>query len=154
MQHRGSGQALVVVQFLALAGLVLLAGGSLGETETPAETPVGAVALAVAGLLLGLWALKVNRPGNFNIHPAPREGGHLVETGPYRLIRHPMYVALMMFGASCAWIADSFPGWMLWLTLVCVLAVKALLEEWMLARAHQAYAAYRQRTRSFVPFLF
>ena len=65
-----------------------------------------------------------------------------------------MYTALMLFGGACGWITDSFPGWMLSLTLVCVLAIKALLEEWLLARAHPAYVGYRSRTKAFVPFVF
>jgi protein-S-isoprenylcysteine O-methyltransferase Ste14 len=150
MHHKASGRSLVYLQFLTLAAQLFLAGGALLDGPPPA----GAVALALAAIALGLWALRANRPGNFNIHPSPRDGGRLIEAGPYRFIRHPMYTALMLFGGACGWITDSFPGWMLELTLVCVLAIKALLEEWMLARAHPAYADYRARTRAFVPFVF
>lgn len=150
MPHRASGQSLVILQFLTLAAQLLLAASALRE-QAP---QVGAVLLALCALGLGVWALLTNRPGNFNIHPAPREGGQLIDSGPYRWIRHPMYTALMMLGGACAWVTDSFPGWMLGLTLICVLAIKALLEEWMLARAHPAYVAYRSRTKAFIPLVF
>lgn len=150
MPHRASGQSLVILQFLTLAGQLLLAGQALFD----GPAPPGALVLALCSIALGGWALSANRPGNFNIHPAPRDGGRLVDSGPYRLIRHPMYTALMMFGGACGWITDSFPGWMLWLTLVCVLAIKALLEEWLLARSFADYVGYRARTRAFIPFVF
>lgn len=150
MPHRASGQMLVILQFLTLAGQLLLAGQALSD----GAAPLGALMLALGSFVLGAWALSANRPGNFNIHPAPREGGRLIDAGPYRLIRHPMYTALMMFGGACGWITDSFPGWMLFLTLVCVLGIKGSLEEWMLARSFPDYNAYRTRTRAFIPFVF
>ncbi|MEN9775518.1 MAG: hypothetical protein RL322_2588 [Pseudomonadota bacterium] len=150
MAHQGSGRFLVALQFLTLAAQLFLAGHVL--TVDPA--PPGALGLAAISLALGLWALLANRPGNFNIHPAPRLSGRLIREGPYRTIRHPMYTALMGVGVALGWIINSFPGWMLCLTLVCVLSIKALLEEWMLARHYPDYAEYRARTRAFVPFVF
>src|SRR4029450_4206361 len=52
--------------------------------------------LVAAGVALGIWAVTANRPGNFNIRPEPKSGGQLVQTGPYRYLRHPMYSALMV----------------------------------------------------------
>lgn len=150
MPHKASGQSLVLLQFLTLAAQIALVVPAL----TDGMPPTGAILLALAGVALGAWALTANRPGNFNIHPAPREGARMIESGPYRLIRHPMYTALILIGCASGWVTDSFPGWMLCLTLVCVLGIKASLEEWMLARAHPAYADYRSRTKAFIPFVF
>ena len=86
------------------------------------HAPAGAWGVAAAGALLGLWALSCNRPGNFNIRPTPRAGGQLVQQGPYRWIRHPMYTAVMACGLACAW-AGSLPwGWFGVVLLVAVLA--------------------------------
>jgi len=150
MPHHSSGRLLVSLQFLTLAAQLILAAQAFSDGPIPS----GALALAGSSLALGLWALLANRPGNFNIHPAPKLNGHLVREGPYRMIRHPMYTALMGVGVALGWITDSFPGWMLCLTLVCVLSIKALLEEWMLVRHYPDYAPYRSRTRAFIPFLF
>jgi len=149
MAHQTSGSLLVGLQFTTLAAQLGLA---LATDHAP-EQPLGPLLLAMGGLALGLWALAANRPGNFNIHPAPRDSGRLIDGGPYRWIRHPMYSALMLIGGALAWVTDSFPGWMLFLTLVCVLAIKGSLEEWLMTRAHADYAAYRARTRAFIPFL-
>jgi len=148
--HRDSIGALLVglqlALMLALGALVLPAFGR-------GVAPAGSWALAAAGLALGLWALSANRLGNFNIRPAPRAGGRLVQHGPYRWIRHPMYSAVIVVGAACCWAATS--GWACaeWLVLAAVLAVKARLEERWMSVAPPDYPAYRERTRMFVPGL-
>ena len=144
---RHLGTLLVALQLLLIASLALLAA------PVAARAPAGAWALAGAGGLLALWALGCNRPGNFNIHPSPRAGGRLVQSGPYRWIRHPMYSAILVCGLACAWAAASPWAWAAEALLAAVLSVKAGFEErWMLA-AHPDYAAYRARTRRFVPWL-
>jgi protein-S-isoprenylcysteine O-methyltransferase Ste14 len=143
------GTALVAAQ-LGLMGVLALLGG---PPFLHGRAPAGAWLLATAGGLVGAWALAHNRPGNFNIRPTPRDGGHLVQDGPYRWIRHPMYTAVMACGFAAAWAAASLPAFLAALALPAVLATKAMFEErWMLQR-HPGYAAYRQRTRRFLPFL-
>lgn len=141
------GTVLVALQFVLIASLAAMALPEFLKGHAPA----GAWLAAAAGALLGLWALSCNRPGNFNIRPTPREGGQLVQLGPYHWIRHPMYTAVMACGLACAWAASSFWGWPGLAALVAVLAVKARFEErWMLA-GHTEYAAYRSRTWRFLP---
>jgi len=143
------GTVLVAAQLGLMAMLALWAAAPLVQ----GRAPLPAWALAAAGAVLGLWTLTHNRPGNFSIRPTPREGGHLVDTGPYRWIRHPMYTAVIVCGAACAWTAGSPGAWLAAAALAAVLAAKAHFEErWMLQR-HPAYAAYRKRTRRFLPLI-
>jgi protein-S-isoprenylcysteine O-methyltransferase Ste14 len=145
-----AGTALVVLQLLLIAALAALAAPALlgGRATAAAWAPAG------AGVLLGLWALSSNRPGNFNVHPAPRVGGQLVQQGPYRWIRHPMYTAVMAFGWACAWAGGSLWGWLCNAALAAVLLAKASLEERWMLEAHAGYADYRARTRRFLPGVF
>jgi len=141
------GTVLVALQFALIAALAVQALPEFLRGHAPA----GAWLVAGGGALLGLWALSCNRPGNFNIRPTPREGGQLVQWGPYRWIRHPMYTAVIACGLACAWAASSLWGWPGLAALVAVLATKASFEErWMLA-GHPEYAAYRTRTWRFLP---
>ena len=107
----------------------------------------------MAGLAIGAWAISANRPGNFNIRPEPKEGGRLVTAGPYRWIRHPMYLAVLVTMAAFVAAGDAAQA-VLWLLLAGVLAAKAVREERGLVLAHPGYAAYRERTRAILPFVY
>lgn len=110
-----------------------------------------ALVLLATGSTLVLWVFRHNRPGNFNIVPEPRPGGHLVTTGPYRWVRHPMYVSLLLFMAGVAVAAHSPVQWELWLALCVVLNFKAAMEERLLSGIWPDYPAYMQHTKRFVP---
>jgi protein-S-isoprenylcysteine O-methyltransferase Ste14 len=135
---------LVALQF----GLIAL----IAWRADPARIGPAFVALLVAGLAVGAWALAANRPGNFNIRPDLKEGGALVTHGPYRWVRHPMYLAVMVtMAAFCA--AGDAIQWGMWVALLGVLAAKARREERGLVVAHPGYAGYRARTRAILPFI-
>ncbi|MFN9744289.1 MAG: methyltransferase [Betaproteobacteria bacterium] len=150
---RGLGLLLVACQFGLMAALVVL--GARGLQPWP-SWPVLALAavLVTTGAALGFAAMAANRPGNFNIHPAPREGGQLVAHGPYRRIRHPMYAALLLLTAAAAVLASSLPAAAGWAALLAVLLTKSGLEERWLAAHHAGYAAYCRRTHRLLPGLY
>lgn len=135
---------LVALQF----GLIAL----IAWRADPARIGPAFVALLVAGLAVGAWALAANRPGNFNIRPEVKEGATLVTHGPYRWVRHPMYLAVTVtMAAFCA--AGDAIQWGMWVALLGVLAAKARREERGLVVAHPGYAGYRARTRAILPFI-
>lgn len=113
-----------------------------------------ALALLGGAILLGLWTLFHNRPGNFNIRPEPKASARLVTNGPYRYARHPMYTAVLLFGAAeTVAYADA---WKIaaWLALALVLLAKAILEERGLRSQFSGYERYSANVRRFIPFLF
>lgn len=113
-------------------------------------TPAGA-GLCIVGTALLVWALIVNRPGNFHILPEIREGAQLVQAGPYTWVCHPMYTALLLVtlaGLSCQF---SWLRLIAWLCLLGVLYAKALREEGLLMSQFPDYTAYRARTGRFLP---
>jgi len=150
MKPNALGSLLVLLQFGLLAGL---AGLCLWQARTQLPGPLS-LALWAASAALGGWTLLVNRPGNFNIHPAPRADGHLVQDGPYRWVRHPMYASVLLLAAGAAvWLPPGV-GALLWLALLAVLLVKAGLEERWLLQRYPAYAAYRQRSWRLLPWVY
>ena len=147
---RRIGPGLVMLQFGLLAVLGLLAMQGLMRQAISSV----AVAGVLAGFALGSWALAVNRPGNFNIRPLPREGGQLILTGPYRWVRHPMYSALLLCGVGAVF-QSARPGLALTALglLYAVLRVKAGVEERAMAESHPGYADFTRRVGRFVPRL-
>jgi protein-S-isoprenylcysteine O-methyltransferase Ste14 len=107
--------------------------------------------MSLPALAFGIWILKHNRLGNFNIRPEVKAGAQLIIDGPYALVRHPMYVAVLWMGL-CAVVlyASAAPLFLLGL-LYLVLDRKAALEETYL-RAHFAdYEAYADKVGRFLP---
>ena len=145
---RGSAKsyALVAIQFAALIALAVT-GPAL------ALKPVW-LALALAGVALGAWAIVAQRFINFNITPDVKVEGFLVQSGPYRWIRHPMYASLILIGLAL--VANSF-SWLrlgFLLFLVVDLVVKLSYEERLLTAHYPAYAAYAQQTKRLIPFIY
>lgn len=138
-----AGALLVAAQF-GLIGLVAWLVG-LPKPAPPA------LLLGAASVALGLWTLAHNRPGNFNIRPVPKADATLITSGPYRHVRHPMYVSLLLFLAGLVAAAPTLAAWTAFAALVAVLATKARLEEAFLRERFSDYADYATRTRRFVP---
>jgi len=149
-QRQRWGVVLVALQFALLLALAAMAASRWVNVD------VGWVsgALALLSLLLGVWTLAHNRLGNFNIRPAPKAGGVLVTSGPYRWIRHPMYTSVLLGAAAMAAMDATALAWSAWLALAGVLWVKALLEERWVAQRHPAYTAYCQQSKRFIPGIF
>jgi protein-S-isoprenylcysteine O-methyltransferase Ste14 len=85
---------------------------------------------------------------------SPRPGVALVTSGPYRFLRHPMYIgqALIAIGApltlGCRWVV--------WLALpaLVVLGIRAAFEDAALARAFPGHGGWAARTKRLIPFVF
>ena len=149
MRRKHLGSLLVGLQF----GLILLLALSVVPVLRQGQLPLAAAVLAVAGLALATWALWAYPPGSFNIRPTPRTDGHVVQRGPYRWIRHPMYSSIGLCGLACACAAQQVWVWLTLVALLVVLLTKALLEERWMTQQHTAYAGYQARTKRFLPWL-
>jgi protein-S-isoprenylcysteine O-methyltransferase Ste14 len=83
------------------------------------------------------------------------QGAGLVTTGPYRLVRHPIYLGL---AATATGQALAFGSWPALLAVVCGIVPtfvwRAHAEEKVLSRTFgERYAVYKQRTKMIVPHL-
>lgn len=64
-----------------------------------------------------------------------------------------MYTAVMACGIAGAWSSKAWWTWLAVLALVVVLTLKARYEERWMLQVHPEYAACRQRTRWFLPWI-
>jgi len=72
----------------------------------------------------------------------------LVDSGPYRFVRHPMYAAFALFAPGTALLLGSYLGLFGALVLIAVVAWRAVREERLLRERLPGYADYSRR----VPF--
>ena len=110
------------------------------------------VALALLGLALFAWAYRT-LGRSFTPFPVPRPGGKLVESGPFRLVRHPVYGGLLLLLSGIS-LALGLLGLVGTAALALVWWKKSELEERVLAERFAGYAEYRARVRRrFFPWL-
>lgn len=137
---------LVGIQFLCL--IYLAATGPWVARGLP-------LVLEGVGGVLGIWAIIAMRLQHVRIVPDVRPNAELVERGPYRWIRHPMYTAVLLVAAALVFNAPFPPGrWAALGVLTVDLVVKLHYEEGLLRAALPSYADYMTRTKRLLPFIY
>jgi len=114
----------------------------------------GGLALQAMGILFAVWARRClgrNWSGRISI----KVEHQLVRTGPYRVLRHPIYTGFLGLYAGVALVSGEVHALMgLALALAAYLR-KVRLEEANLMRAFgDAYRAYRKATWALLPWVF
>ncbi|MGH6943069.1 MAG: methyltransferase family protein [Geminicoccaceae bacterium] len=112
-----------------------------------------------AGLALSFWIMHLTFRENTFLAPVVKiqtERGHkVVSTGPYAVVRHPLYAAALMFFAATALMLGSWYGLAAALVLAGVLVVRTAMEERELRCRLDGYAAYARRVRyRLVPWIW
>jgi protein-S-isoprenylcysteine O-methyltransferase Ste14 len=118
--------------------------------------PPGAVRQAVADLLLVFgttWAVWSLYYLGRNVSVLAQARG-LADRGPYRWVRHPLYLGELVSSLGVAVAANSLAAAVIWLMLCSLQVYRALQEERVLLHALPDYRSYRSRTAALVPGLF
>ncbi len=86
--------------------------------------------------------------------PYPRSNGNLVQSGPYRYVRHPIYSGLIfatlawaLYQVSCSHLLGN-------LVLATFLNAKASREEVWLSEKYPEYSDYRHRVKKLIPWVY
>jgi protein-S-isoprenylcysteine O-methyltransferase Ste14 len=134
--------ALVVVRVFRTATLAV---------HSPVLRGVGVV-LLLAGLGFAVWA-RIYLGRNWGMPMSEKEAPELVTSGPYRLVRHPIYSGLLLAILGTALATNLY-----WLVVLLVIGIyfvySARVEERLLTASFpDAYAGYVARTKMLIPFL-
>jgi len=110
--------------------------------------------IEAAFILLAVWARR-HLGRNWSAAVRIGEGHELVRTGPYRLLRHPIYTAVLGMCVGTA-IASSQYHALLAVAMVLMAYIrKSRLEEQILRKTFGAeYDAYRRHTWALVPLVY
>ena len=110
-------------------------------------------AVAVAGLLFAVWARR-HLGTNWSRSVTIKQGHELITSGPYALVRHPIYTGILTGFVGSA-IALSEVRGVIVIVLVFLVFWSKLRreEEWMRSQFGDTYAAYAQHTAALVPYL-
>jgi protein-S-isoprenylcysteine O-methyltransferase Ste14 len=136
----GKGVGWVATQFALMAAILAL---GIVPPIWPEWVRLVGFPVLLAGLGLGIWAGRTLGAA-LTPYPVPSEKAALVERGPYRVVRHPIYVAglLVFLGYGCI---SSIPATAVVPLLAVLWHFKAGVEERHLAERFPGYDGYRRR---------
>jgi protein-S-isoprenylcysteine O-methyltransferase Ste14 len=141
-----------VIVIIVILLIRLGAFRSQGLNTDPWRAGLGGV-LFVLGLGFAIWArLHIGR--NWGTPMTRKDDPELVTSGPYRLVRHPIYSGILVAGVGTA-VALSWQ-WLIAVALAGVYFVySATVEErYLTEQFPDTYPPYRHSTKMLVPFVF
>lgn len=111
------------------------------------------ISALIISILLALWAMIIMK-FNFNGAPEVLPEVTLITSGPYKLIRHPMYTALL--GLGTVWIINDFSiiRLVLFIIMLIDLLIKLNYEEKFLLEKFPEYSEYRKHSKRIIPFIY
>jgi len=144
---------------LVISYLLLLYGRELpyplNLRVIPRATPIACAAafLSVAGLGFALWA-RVTLGRNWSGVVTLKEGHELVQRGPYRFVRHPIYTGVLIMFFATALVQSHLAGFVGVLLMFASFWIKLDREETLMLRQFpERYAAYQQGVKRIIPFV-
>jgi protein-S-isoprenylcysteine O-methyltransferase Ste14 len=144
---------LVIAYVLLLYGLRLPYPLNLDIVPHEATTAWAAAVLCVIGLAFALWA-RVTLGRNWSGTVTLKEEHELVERGPYRFVRHPIYTGILTMFFATALARGHLSGLVGTLLMFASFWIKLREEErLMLQQFTGRYADYQQRAKCIIPFV-
>lgn len=139
------GWVFVIIQFLCILFLIIY--------QPIFELSVYSY-IRVFSILLALWAVVESRKGKLGILPKVLNGSSLITTGPYKLIRHPMYTSLLIFFSAGLIQKPTILNSIVYAILFLTLMLKVEYEESLLIKAYSEYKEYKNKSHRLIPFIY
>jgi protein-S-isoprenylcysteine O-methyltransferase Ste14 len=157
VEREGRGMFTVrVFMFLLLLGWIALYAINrpwMGKFAVPFPSWLRWVgfALGIASLVFWTWT-QVALGRNWSPQLQLREEHHLVTSGPYARIRHPLYTAMFGYGASIALVTANWVFVILTAAMIVAIIARIPREErMMIDKFGEEYKVYMKRTGRFFP---
>lgn len=110
-------------------------------------------AITLAGLLFAVWA-REHLGKNWSRSVTVKQDHELITSGPYALVRHPIYTGILTGFLGSAIAEGQLRSLIAFVMVSAVLWFKLRLEEsWMRETFGDNYAAYARRVAALVPYL-
>ena len=150
--RRGEGWFLLQLVFFGAIAVFGFTGPAWSGWLQAAGIVLGGVLICCGGILSVRGVLDLRE--NLTPFPKPLDNAQLVETGAYRLVRHPIYGGLIL-GALGWGLMRAAPLTLLGAVVLAVFFdLKSRREEIWLSERYREYPAYRNRTRRLLPWIY
>ena len=144
-----------MLKVFSIVGVVVMVGALIGLYKIGVLFTAQPIAIALQLLAVALMVSARVTFGRRSFHAAanPTAGG-LVTTGPYRIIRHPIYTAACLFGWAAIVVHWSLVSVALGILLLLGALLRMLCEEQLVKQKYPEYVEYAKVTKRMVPYLF
>ena len=113
---------------------------------------LGAIVM-IAGLLFAVWA-RQHLGSNWSRSVTIKQSHDLITTGPYAVVRHPIYTGILAGFLGSAIALSQVRGFIAFTLIFLALWMKFRMEEqWMRAQFGETYANYARHTAALVPYV-
>ncbi len=148
MTDKTRGNLYVAIQFVFLGVLGFTPAGDLWVAT--GLVGLAGIVLEFAGIAV-LAVAFVNLGSSLTAHPMPRDSASLKTTGLYAVVRHPIYLGLLLLGAGLTVVGASWWHVGALVGLSVLLHFKADFEERLLRATYPDYEAYARRVGRLLP---
>jgi protein-S-isoprenylcysteine O-methyltransferase Ste14 len=124
---------------------------------TPHNALFGTIGLALdlAGIGFAIWARLALGANWSGLVVTAKEGHELVQTGPYAIVRHPIYAGILLAMIGTALTQGRLASYIGLVAGFVAIMIRVGIEEQLMSRQFpSAYEAYRQRTRKLIPLVW
>ena len=142
------GRLLVFLQFGLILAFVLIPDQKRVDVRLD-NLGVALVAIGLVPLFLGFLGLGKSLTAN----PVPNVDGVLVTTGVYKVIRHPIYLGLLVITLGLVVSSGTWEQIIVWVALLLLLIYKLRWEEVLLKAKYKGYADYMTKVPAIIPGL-
>ena len=148
------GELYVLVQAILLIALFFGPKDVFGLPDKLNQTLwwIGQI-LFYSGIVIAIWAAILLGP-NLTPLPKPKPSGQLIQTGLYKLVRHPIYLGVILVSFGWAGIEQTIYTLVLAFIVLIFFDLKSRQEERWLTQKFSEYAEYKITTKKLIPFVY
>lgn len=146
-ETRPEQRRIIMASTVYLLVVFLLPGFDVryGWSNVPAWLCLAADGVVLAGYLLYVLVLRANTYASRIVEV--EEGQQVISSGPYALVRHPMYLAMILLMTASPLALGSYWAMLPSILFIALLAARAMNEEELLQKELAGYSEYMQKVR-------
>lgn len=141
---------IMLLYTLTMFGLFVVAGfdaGRFGWTSLHVAFPVVGVLGFILSMAITYWAMLSNPFLSTTVRIQDERGHYVATSGPYQIVRHPMYVAVILMWVSTALILGSLWALVPAALIAVIFVVRTVLEDRLLQAELPGYSDYARHVR-------
>ena len=147
---KGWDKALLPFLLLSFVAIFPIAGFDAGRfhwSSVPVWLIVLGYILLGAGFFLSIWVYRVNKFAEPGVRIQTERGHKVIDTGPYAIVRHPLYLGALLMSGGIPLALGSFWALVSSAFGALVLVVRTVLEDRTLQEELEGYKEYTRRVR-------